>query len=200
MSWAGGDWMCSACQHLNFKKRDTCQRCEYPKYGGPDPSTYICNRTEVLAGDWYCNCGAHNYASRPNCFRCSAMKNDYGGAYSMMPSAAYGSDGSSPPGWKSGDWMCIELDVECTITRVGQNASNAKHQEIMVCNTCSILIKWCCLRKWSVEDSLMHRLHHISFRTDPSSNAAHLHRHSHSTDNCIGEGFLVSCCKEGALP
>jgi len=108
MSWTGGDWMCGACQHVNFKKRDACQRCGYPKYGGPDPSKYGCNRTEVLAGDWYCNCGAHNYASRPNCYRCSSMKNDYGGAaYSMMPSAeGYGSDASAPPGWKSGDWMC----------------------------------------------------------------------------------------------
>ncbi|RXH74473.1 hypothetical protein DVH24_029194 [Malus domestica] len=146
MSWAG-DWMCGACQHTNFKKRDECQRCGYPKYGGPDPSTYGCNRTEVLAGDWYCNCGAHNYASRPNCYRCSSMKTDYGG--SMMPSAGgYGSDASAPPGWKPGDWMC-KLDVECTITRAEWNASNAKHQEIMVCNMI-YLIRWCCLRKWSM--------------------------------------------------
>ena len=102
MSWSGGDWICSACQHSNFKKRDTCHRCGYPKYGGPDPSTYMSNRTEVLAGDWYCNCGAHNYASRSNCFKCSAYKNDY----AMMGSGGYGSDCSAPPGWKSGDWIC----------------------------------------------------------------------------------------------
>lgn len=103
MSWTGGDWMCAACQHQNFKKREACQRCGYPKYGGPDVSTYLYNRTEVLAGDWYCaamNCGAHNYASRPNCYRCGTIKNDYGG-YSMM-----GSEGSAPPGWKTGDWIC----------------------------------------------------------------------------------------------
>lgn len=111
MSWGGGDWMCGACQHLNFKKRDACQRCQYPKYGGPDPSTYGCNRTEVLAGDWYCNainCGVHNYASRSNCYRCGALKNDYSGAYEagMIGSADYGSDASVPPGWKTGDWIC----------------------------------------------------------------------------------------------
>ncbi|KAB2609788.1 RNA-binding protein-like [Pyrus ussuriensis x Pyrus communis] len=129
MSWTGGDWMCGACQHANFKKRDACQRCGYPKYGGPDPSTYGCNRTEVLAGDWYCNCGAHNYASRPNCYRCSSMKNDYGGAaYSMMPSAeGYGSDASAPPGWKSGDWMC---------NRVGCGVHNyASRMECFKCKT-----------------------------------------------------------------
>ncbi|KAK2645991.1 hypothetical protein Ddye_021186 [Dipteronia dyeriana] len=100
MSWTGGDWMCDACQHQNFKKRDACQRCGYPKFGGPDVSTYLYNRTEVLAGDWYCtatNCGAHNYASRPSCYICGALKNDYG------------SDGSYPAGWKKGDWICNRM-------------------------------------------------------------------------------------------
>ncbi|KAH9761913.1 zinc finger ranbp2-type-related [Citrus sinensis] len=108
MSLPGGDWMCAACQHQNFKKREACQRCGYPKYGGPDVSTYLCNRTEVLAGDWYCtamNCGAHNYASRPNCYRCGAAKTDYACANMM----AYGTDGSVPPGWKSGDWICNRM-------------------------------------------------------------------------------------------
>uniref|UniRef100_A0A2N9IA23 RanBP2-type domain-containing protein n=1 Tax=Fagus sylvatica TaxID=28930 RepID=A0A2N9IA23_FAGSY len=103
MSWSGGDWMCGACQHMNFKKRDTCHRCAYPKYGGPDPSTY--NRTEVLAGDWYCasmNCGAHNYASRSSCFKCGSYKNDYAG---MM-----GDGSAAPPGWKSGDWICTRME------------------------------------------------------------------------------------------
>ncbi|KAJ6742774.1 ZINC FINGER PROTEIN [Salix viminalis] len=112
MSWtAGGDWMCSACQHQNFKKRETCQRCGYPKYGGPDPATYICNATKVLAGDWYCtamNCQAHNYASRSSCYSCGALKNDHAaGGYG---SNAYGSDGSAdPPGWKTGDWVCTRF-------------------------------------------------------------------------------------------
>ncbi|GAY50578.1 hypothetical protein CUMW_127740, partial [Citrus unshiu] len=121
MSLPGGDWMCAACQHQNFKKREACQRCGYPKYGGPDVSTYLCNRTEVLAGDWYCtamNCGAHNYASRPNCYRCGAAKTDYACANMM----AYGTDGSVPPGWKS------EWDVEFTIMLAGWCATNAKHQ------------------------------------------------------------------------
>ncbi|XP_050378350.1 RNA-binding protein involved in heterochromatin assembly dri1 isoform X2 [Argentina anserina] len=127
MSWAGGDWMCGACQHTNFKKREACQLCGYPKYGGPDPSTYACNRTEVLAGDWFCNCGAHNYAQRPNCFRCAAFRNDYGGGYNMMASGGCGSDGSAPPGWKAGDWIC---------TRVGCGVHNyANRQECFKCKT-----------------------------------------------------------------
>ncbi|PON54879.1 zinc finger protein [Trema orientale] len=126
MSWGGsGDWMCGACQHLNFKKRDQCQRCQYPKYGGPDPSTYGYNRTEVLAGDWYCNamnCGAHNYASRSQCFMCGTLKNDYVAGYGM------GSDNSSvPPGWKTGDWFC---------TRVGCGEHN--YASRTVCYKCKM--------------------------------------------------------------
>ncbi|PKI75723.1 hypothetical protein CRG98_003866 [Punica granatum] len=110
MNWSGGDWLCAACQHQNFKKRDACQRCGYPKFGGPDVSTYLYNRTEVLAGDWYCmamNCGSHNYASRTTCYRCGALKDDYGSAYggNMMVS-----EGAAPAGWKSGDWLCPRYD------------------------------------------------------------------------------------------
>ncbi|KAE7998842.1 hypothetical protein FH972_003344 [Carpinus fangiana] len=122
MSWSGGDWMCGACQHLNFKKRDACQHCGYPKYGGPDPSTYVLTRP----GDWHCtamNCGAHNYASRSSCYRCGAYKNDYS---AMTASADYGTDASVPPGWKS------VMGVECTIMLAGRNVSNARNQGIMV--------------------------------------------------------------------
>lgn len=107
MNWSAGDWLCGACQHQNFKRRDTCQRCGYPKFGGPDVSTYLYNRTEALAGDWYCtgmNCGAHNYASRTTCYRCGSPKNDYGSAYG--PDNTMVSEGAVPPGWKSGDWLC----------------------------------------------------------------------------------------------
>ncbi|KAE9609698.1 putative Zinc finger, RanBP2-type [Lupinus albus] len=111
MSWSGGDWMCGACEHINFKKRDACQSCGYPKFGGPDPSTYQYNKSETLAGDWFCtgmNCGAHNYASRSNCYRCGALKDDYSSGYggNMAGSGGYGSDCSLPPGWKTGDWIC----------------------------------------------------------------------------------------------
>ncbi|KAL9399333.1 hypothetical protein Peur_008294 [Populus x canadensis] len=129
MSWtAGGDWMCSACQHQNFKKREMCQRCGYPKYGGPDPATYICNATKVLAGDWYCsamNCQAHNYASRSSCYNCGALRNDHAaGGYG---SNTYGSDGSDPPGWKTGDWIC---------TRLGCGVHNyASRMECFKCRT-----------------------------------------------------------------
>ncbi|KAG8471786.1 hypothetical protein CXB51_036634 [Gossypium anomalum] len=127
--WVGGDWMCGACQHQNFKKREACQRCGYPKYGGPDVSTYLYNNSynsaEVLAGDWYCsamNCGVVNYASRTNCYRCGSLKTDFVGNYNTM-----GCDRTVPPGWKTGDWIC---------TRYGCGVHNyASRIECFKCKT-----------------------------------------------------------------
>ncbi|XP_021741359.1 zinc finger Ran-binding domain-containing protein 2-like [Chenopodium quinoa] len=120
-----GDWLCGACQHVNFKKRESCQKCSFSKYGSQaDIPYYIANtkssRTEVLAGDWYCqtmNCGAHNYASRTSCFRCGNLKCDYGtvgvgyGTGDMMMGAGgYSSEQQQQqlmPGWKAGDWICM---------------------------------------------------------------------------------------------
>ncbi|KAK6945066.1 Zinc finger, RanBP2-type [Dillenia turbinata] len=101
-----GDWLCSACQHVNFKKRDACQKCTYPRHGGVDVSLYKSKRTEVLAGDWFCaHCGAHNFASRSTCFRCGALKNDFVGGYGGNMTGN-GCDGGARPGWKTGDWIC----------------------------------------------------------------------------------------------
>ncbi|GAB2289224.1 hypothetical protein Dimus_023529 [Dionaea muscipula] len=110
MSWPG-DWMCGACQYMNFKKRESCQKCGFSKFGTQaGVSAHENNRTEVLAGDWYCqsmNCGAHNYASRTSCYRCGALKADCvcGRAPTLVGSGGYGSEYA--PGWKTGDWICI---------------------------------------------------------------------------------------------
>ncbi|KZV20048.1 FAD/NAD(P)-binding oxidoreductase isoform 1 [Dorcoceras hygrometricum] len=113
-----GDWMCPACQHLNFKKRDPCQRCSCPKNATAAEVSF--QRTEALMpGDWYCgglNCGAHNYASRVSCYRCGALKDYCGYGAGMLASAGYAYD--AIPGWKSGDWICtrsIELRPEMAV-------------------------------------------------------------------------------------
>ncbi|EOA27987.1 hypothetical protein CARUB_v10024163mg [Capsella rubella] len=131
MSWSGGDWLCGACQHPNFKKRESCQKCGYPKFGGVDVSTYLYNRTEVLAGDWYCgalNCGSHNYASRTSCYRCGMIKVEYTEQYYGAQMVAYGNDAAAgPPGWKTGDWVC---------PRVGCGVHNyASRAECFKCKT-----------------------------------------------------------------
>ncbi|KAJ9538950.1 hypothetical protein OSB04_031683 [Centaurea solstitialis] len=109
---SSGDWMCAACQHMNFKKRDACQRCHCPKFASSEEiSSYGMNRTEVLAGDWYCatfNCGTHNYASRNACYRCGALK-DYSAMMAASTASCYGYDASVVPGWKTGDWICNSI-------------------------------------------------------------------------------------------
>ncbi|CAI9298422.1 unnamed protein product [Lactuca saligna] len=129
---SNGDWMCGSCQHINFKKRDACQRCQCPKFATPAEMTnYGIDRTEVLAGDWYCstfNCGSHNYASRTVCYRCGVPK-DYTTAAMIAASTAgyYTHDSSALPGWKSGDWVC---------NRVGCGVHNyASRMECYKCKT-----------------------------------------------------------------
>ncbi|ESW22710.1 hypothetical protein PHAVU_005G175000 [Phaseolus vulgaris] len=95
-----GDWKCRWCQHLNFERRECCQRCGGFKGGeGKDYGGFA--ESHVRPGDWYCdvsNCASHNFASRLTCFKCGAFKNTAAHTSSSTP--------SSRPGWKSGDWIC----------------------------------------------------------------------------------------------
>ncbi|XP_047309205.1 zinc finger Ran-binding domain-containing protein 2-like [Impatiens glandulifera] len=109
-----GDWMCGTCQHMNFRRRDACQQCTRHRFGGDaaaDMASYgMTMMTATKPGDWYCtsiNCGAHNFASRTNCYMCGGFKDEYcyGPAAGIMAAAAF-HDGSGLPGWKSGDWLC----------------------------------------------------------------------------------------------
>ncbi|KAM6585900.1 hypothetical protein CsatB_012902 [Cannabis sativa] len=131
-----GDWNCRSCQHLNFQRRESCQRCGDPRsgdrgdfgaFGGGRGSSnsfaFATTGSDVRPGDWYCaaaNCGAHNFASRSSCFKCGAFKDDViggggGGGYDCidMPrsrgsgfGSGGGGGGGGRPGWKSGDWIC----------------------------------------------------------------------------------------------
>ncbi|KAE9603716.1 hypothetical protein Lal_00001978 [Lupinus albus] len=92
-----GDWNCRTCKHMNFQRRESCQRCGEPRgatdlysgggggggasFGGRGSSSFGTFTTgpDVRPGDWYCtvaNCGAHNFASRSSCFKCGASKED----------------------------------------------------------------------------------------------------------------------------
>ncbi|KAE9600514.1 putative Zinc finger, RanBP2-type [Lupinus albus] len=149
-----GDWNCKSCQHLNFQRRDSCQRCgdskygdrdDFGKFGGRGGSSFgfstIITGSDVRPGDWYCaapNCAAHNFASRSSCFKCGAFKDDFSGgcnsnstAFNLHAGAGFGGGGGgggggSRPGWKSGDWIC---------NRFGCNEHNFASR--MVCFKCS---------------------------------------------------------------
>ncbi|XP_044417354.1 RNA-binding protein EWS [Triticum aestivum] len=167
-----GDWDCRSCQHLNFSRRDLCQRCGEPRSaadrgsvggalggdyanfggrggGGSSFGTGFGAGSDVRPGDWYCTCGAHNFASRSSCFKCAAFKEEaavnggaggFDGDMSRSRGFGFGAVGgmgggmgagaaggrASRPGWKSGDWIC---------TRSGCNEHNfASRQECFRCN------------------------------------------------------------------
>ncbi|XP_052210213.1 RNA-binding protein involved in heterochromatin assembly dri1-like [Diospyros lotus] len=138
-----GDWNCRACQHLNFQRRDSCQRCQEPRsgerggdygsFGGRGSSSFgFSTGPDVRPGDWYCsagNCGAHNFASRSSCFKCGAFKEDSSGSFDADTSRGRGfgfGGGGSRSSWKSGDWIC---------TKSGCNEHNfASRMECFRCN------------------------------------------------------------------
>ncbi|KAJ8751890.1 hypothetical protein K2173_026101 [Erythroxylum novogranatense] len=142
-----GDWNCRSCQHLNFQRRDSCQRCGGPRpsergdfygsFGGRSggSSSFVFNTgPDVRPGDWYCtvgNCGAHNFAIRSSCYKCGASKDELssGGLdseMSRMRGFGFGGGSTSRSGWKTGDWIC---------TRSGCNVHNfASRTECYGCN------------------------------------------------------------------
>ncbi|RDX64839.1 hypothetical protein CR513_56552 [Mucuna pruriens] len=137
-----GDWNCRTCNHLNFQRRESCQRCGEPRsggdygggFGGRGSSSFgFTTGPDVRPGDWYCtvgNCGAHNFASRSSCFKCGAPKEDssagpYDGDIPRM--RAYGFGGTSArPGWKSG------LDATSITSPIEWSATDAMHRGTLV--------------------------------------------------------------------
>ncbi|XP_002986556.2 zinc finger Ran-binding domain-containing protein 2 [Selaginella moellendorffii] len=99
-----GDWDCATCFHLNFSRRDSCQRCGNPRPvggggGGGGSMSMGADRgwggADVKPGDWFCpSCNTHNFASRGTCFKCGNEKVENNASM----------DGR--PGWRMGDWTC----------------------------------------------------------------------------------------------
>ncbi|OMO76672.1 Zinc finger, RanBP2-type [Corchorus olitorius] len=107
-----GDWNCRACQHLNFQRREYCQRCGESRFGGRGGSSFgFTTGPNVRPGDWYCavgNCGAHNFASRSSCFICGAFKDDSAGGFGGKGGSYLGFTTGS--GFKTGDWLCKAIN------------------------------------------------------------------------------------------
>ncbi|KAK3128349.1 hypothetical protein QOZ80_6BG0460370 [Eleusine coracana subsp. coracana] len=121
-----GDWNCKYCQHLNFSRRDFCQKCRNPRSDlqfSDHGTGGVLTSLDIRPGDWYCTCGYHNFASRSSCFNCGTIVRDFPagqGAEGGRDSAAVRA------GWKAGDWIC---------TRPGCNVHNfASRTECYRCN------------------------------------------------------------------
>ncbi|PKA49053.1 hypothetical protein AXF42_Ash010737 [Apostasia shenzhenica] len=127
-----GDWNCRTCWHLNFSRREACQRCGARRIGDPRGSRPASRPVDVKPGDWYCSCGVHNFASRSGCFKCGALKVEAAALANAASAGAAAAGPSSfdcgivPPDWKSGDWLC---------TRFGCNEHNfASRLKCFRCN------------------------------------------------------------------
>lgn len=62
-----GDWICSECNHLNFSRNETCNKCGASSAGS--------KRLQAKPGDWICpSCGDLVFASKSACKMCGAEK------------------------------------------------------------------------------------------------------------------------------
>lgn len=112
-----GDWRCSICGDLNFASRTACRSCFTAKGTTNSSTTSSTNLSTTPSftnssttnftmsssttntnvptqkpGDWHCNCGEMNFASRTACRKCGAAK---------------GQPRSAPtPQKRPGDWDC----------------------------------------------------------------------------------------------
>jgi hypothetical protein len=100
---AAADWMC-VCGYVNFSSRQACNQCQRKKEGGDAPAaapplsgagSTVPGSREVLRGDWFCACGAHNFSRRTQCMSCQGPK----------PVVAAGRSANSRR-VLPGDWIC----------------------------------------------------------------------------------------------
>ncbi|KAE8811982.1 putative RNA-binding protein C17H9.04c-like [Hordeum vulgare] len=117
-----GDWNCNSCQHLNFSRRDFCQRCRATRsdlqLGDGRCIGGVLTSLDVRPGDWYCNCGYHNFASRSNCLKCGTIVRDFPAGQGGTGAAE---SGGVRAGWKTG------LAVMCTTLQAELSAIIAMH-------------------------------------------------------------------------
>ena len=123
-----GDWNCKNCQHLNFSRRDYCQRCRDPRPDLQFSDGYstggVLTSLDIRPGDWYCSCGYHNFASRSSCFKCGTIVRDFPagqGAAGAEGDLARGRDSAAVrAGWKAGDWICTRWSPTILISSIDE--------------------------------------------------------------------------------
>jgi hypothetical protein len=112
-----GDWNCNSCQHLNFGRRDFCQRCRATRsdlqFGDGREIGGVLTSLDVRPGDWYCNCGYHNFACRSSCLKCGTIVRDFPAGQGGTGAAE---SGGVRAGWKTGDWICTRFAIAIVYT------------------------------------------------------------------------------------
>lgn len=94
-----GDWICPQCQHLNFARNQSCNKCG-------NPSTGV-ERLGAKPGDWLCpNCGDLVFASRDSCKMCGTSRGDATEEPTFAGGAPAGQMSENGQFAKPGDWLC----------------------------------------------------------------------------------------------
>jgi len=69
-TYSSRDWTCTACSHVNFRKRERCERCAANK-----PRASAAAPPAREPGDWDCpGCGALVFKRRDRCIKCGRAR------------------------------------------------------------------------------------------------------------------------------
>jgi len=127
-----GDWICKACNELNFAKRQECHKCEAPR--------------EKRDGDWNCpKCGDLVFSFRDKCNQCSAPKPE-----ELGPVVERNWEEADSQTRKDGDWDCScgcmnfarrNSCFKCGEARSddGQNFGQTRKPGDWNCSSCSVM-------------------------------------------------------------
>ncbi|GER26351.1 Ran-binding zinc finger protein [Striga asiatica] len=102
-----GDWNCRSCQHLNFQRRDSCQRC-----GDPRPAA----------------------ASNAGPSRTTPAPEEEGLTATSRVPVALDSVAAAAPGGSPATGCALDRDATSTTSRAGWSASGAMRQGNSVAN------------------------------------------------------------------
>eukprot|EP00796_Vickermania_ingenoplastis_P005049 gene5049-3636_t len=117
-----GDWLCAACNAMNFGWRTECYQCASPRteaavgVSGDDGWS----QSSASHNNWYCSqCQASNFRTRGECWQCGTPNNEAGGWSSTENTPKFEregfQDGDAKPAegtmnsWKKADdWACAK--------------------------------------------------------------------------------------------
>ena len=105
------DWTCPECKFDNFGSRSECKQCGC--FRSKASSNKLVN-SGTKVGDWNCDCGELNFASRTACRKCNKNKNK------LVNSGA-----------KVGDWNCDCGELNFASRKACRKCNKTKH------HTCS---------------------------------------------------------------
>lgn len=63
------DWICKGCNFKIYGSKKACKKCKLDRNGKNVGTANV-----KKAGDWHCDCGTLNFASRNACFKCGKQQ------------------------------------------------------------------------------------------------------------------------------